>query len=87
MPSSEEEIRALTDRVNALETALVALIQAQDDATKRRLTGIAQQLLAKFSNRKAMLPPMDLISHQFEKAFNIFLDLISRALGRDWIRG
>lgn len=87
MPSPEEEIRALTDRVNAVETALVALIQAQDGETKRRLTGIAQQLFLKFSERMAEpQPPEDLIPHQFEEAFNVFLDLIARALGRDWLR-
>jgi hypothetical protein len=89
MPLPEEDKHnpdELTKRVDALETALVALMQAQDDETKRRLTGIAQQLLAKFSARKSRMPAVDLLCNEFEEAFSRFLDLISRAIGRDWLR-
>ena len=76
----KELIRELLDKVDALELAVVAVVQAQDEETKERLS-----VTLNFTAEKHLLdpPPMDRLTYRHvNDALERLFSLMRKALTR-----
>ena len=82
-PLSEEDkelIRELLDKVDALELAVIAVVQAQDEETKERLSGI---LDATAKRHLLDPPPIDRLTYRHvNDALERLFSLMRKALTR-----